>query len=225
MPKSILKDITREALDAYLNAWAERVTDAWIKPRPASSPEHHEKKGFSRAELVELAKTAWLGDDAFVRETPAENLRGQDLSARANITIVEPTVIQGVRRPTANFLGKRYLDVGPRMRGIVEAMLKEFGYTIGFLHHVREEMAKDDGFFLDKETNVPRRFDKGGKRVVTARMFGKLRMNPFVAAAFRAWCGTRIEAPSNKDFSAFLAETGRFEVQPNAARESTRKQK
>jgi hypothetical protein len=197
MPKPITAELEPEALATVLRKWAERVTDSWIRKRPPNSPEHHERKGFTRNELVELAETTWGGDDV-VRRVLKEAQGAKD-----RVCVVPA-------------LG---------MERVVCALLKEFGFALGFMHHVRLQMAKDDGFYLNKASGIRERLDVDRKIMVTARMFRKLKRTPNVVAAFTDWHTRKNIAPSNPAFSNFLEASGRYKVLPSAPKESTRSQK
>jgi hypothetical protein len=114
---------------------------------------------------------------------------------------------------------------GPRMCALVKAMYREFGYTLGFMQHVRDCMADDEGFYVNKATGIRERSARGGKIVVDARFFRRLREHPFIAQWFTSWCKQKAIAPSNPALCAALESTGRYHVLQYAIKESTRKRK
>lgn len=189
MPIQIDAQLTPEALARAEQAWCDMVVTAWTDRRPPSSSEYHEKKGFSRDNLLTLALIARRGDDGFRAETSAPG-------------------------------GKLH-----SMKFLVEALYREFGFTIGFLHHAREILAPEMGFHPNKTTGIKERDDRGGKIHVNARMLKLQRQNPFVVPYFVEWCRRKNIGASNPAFVNFLEDTGRYKVALGAIKESTRKPK
>jgi hypothetical protein len=195
MPKTIEDELSPSKVNDLLRVWAEQVTDDWIKDRPPSSPEHHKRKDFSREELVQLACIGRLADDVQHQELLKEK-----------------------RWPAPNTWSP-----GPHMWILIQSLYKDFGFVIGFVQHVRDRMADDDGYYLSKATKVRERtLSRGGKIRVNGRMFRTLKRNPFVAAWFKELCQRENIKPSNPALSQALEKTGRYEVSATAPKESTR---